>query len=96
MEKVKDGWKSLREHFKVKVISKKVKCYQDILAGKLSSTSTLEKNVVRLKIVSKFCRLVKDAMMLWNKRVMCKSRSVGWSERKATGCSEKKGLCSET
>ena len=44
MEKVKDGWKSFREHFIVKVISGKVKGYQDILAGKLSST--LEKNVV--------------------------------------------------
>ena len=65
----------------MKVISRKVKGYRDLLTDRLSSTSTLEKNVVRLKIASTLGRLVKDAIMLWNdisKQVM--SQKLSWNE----------------
>ena len=78
MEAVRVKWKTLKEHFEVKMFSKKVESYQNLLAAKLSSTSTLEKNFVSIKIVSEFCHRVKDGLLLW---IMCNRfvfRKLGW------------------
>ena len=77
MEAVRVKWKTLKEHFEEKMFSKMVQSYRNLL----SSSSTLEKNLVSIKIVSELCHRVKDGLLLWNE--MCNRfvfRKLGWKK----------------